>query len=85
MINVPICTVLLTVLVLAWATVIHQSMADGEEGIRIRDIATHTSDSASAWVAFKLLWDRHVYLGTRRQRRKSYEYVYMLYSLGTIC
>ncbi|KAL0949830.1 hypothetical protein HGRIS_009865 [Hohenbuehelia grisea] len=56
-----------------WATLIHQSRVTDAPGIRMRDFAAASQDSASAWNAVRLLWNRMTYSGTARRQRRTYD------------
>ncbi|KAJ8469557.1 hypothetical protein ONZ45_g16854 [Pleurotus djamor] len=56
-----------------WATLIHQSQSDPSAGITLREFAALSNDPSSAWNALRLLWDRTMYTGTNRSRRKKYD------------
>ncbi|KAF8990223.1 hypothetical protein BDQ17DRAFT_1372225 [Cyathus striatus] len=56
-----------------WATVIHQSKIPDGPGVRLRDLAVHTSDATSSLSALRLLWDRNTYEGAARDYRRTYD------------
>ncbi|KAF4602487.1 hypothetical protein EYR40_005696 [Pleurotus pulmonarius] len=56
-----------------WATLIHQSQLDEASGIKLKDFAALSDDPTSAWSALRILWDRTMYTGTARSKRKRYD------------
>lgn len=70
----------------AWATVIHQSEAEGGRGggVRMAEVAEMTADATSAWVGIKILWKRVTSHGLSRKERASYECVlsWLVYEAG---
>ncbi|KAF9004740.1 hypothetical protein BDQ17DRAFT_1354599 [Cyathus striatus] len=56
-----------------WATVIHQSKIPDGPGVKLRDLAAHTSDATSSLSALRLLWDRNTYKGAARDYRRTYD------------
>ncbi|KAG5639156.1 hypothetical protein H0H81_006415 [Sphagnurus paluster] len=56
-----------------WATVIHQSRAHENPGVRLRDLAATARDPTSPLTGLKLLWDRAMYPGTSRSAREHYD------------
>ncbi|KAJ7895968.1 hypothetical protein B0H14DRAFT_3081123 [Mycena olivaceomarginata] len=58
---------------LAWATLIHQSRAPSNPGIRMRDFADGAQYPTSAFAALRLLWNRTFLRGTTRSVRSHYD------------
>ncbi|KAF7330818.1 hypothetical protein MVEN_02421000 [Mycena venus] len=56
-----------------WATLIHQSRAPNNPGIRMRDFADGSQYPTSALSALRLLWNRIFLRGTARSARKHYD------------
>ncbi|KAF7433505.1 hypothetical protein PC9H_005461 [Pleurotus ostreatus] len=57
----------------SWATLIHQSRDLNQPGVRLRDLAATSEDSASALTAFRVLRTRWSYSGTSRRQRSGYD------------
>ncbi|KAF7331706.1 hypothetical protein MKEN_00050400 [Mycena kentingensis (nom. inval.)] len=56
-----------------WATLIHQSRAAQNPGIRLRDFADSSASPTSILAGLKLLWSRTFYQGASRRARAHYD------------
>ena len=57
----------------AWATLIHQSRAPENPGIKLAELKRQMEEPGSVMTTLRLLWDRMAYTGTTRKYRKDYE------------